>query len=96
MHNNMDKSPGFIKAALIIIVAVAILAASGISVREHLSPDEIASTTEQVAERGENFYTKHVEVPLHTIIFTPATIVWEYIEEYGVGSVTDWLENTMN
>ena len=92
----MKKSPGFIKAALIIIVAVAILAASGISVRDNLNPEQIASTTEQVAERGENFYTRHVEVPLHTIIITPATIVWEYIEEYGVGSVESWLETILS
>lgn len=90
------KEAGFIKGFGVIIIAVALLAASGISVREHLSPDEIASTTEKVAERGESFYTEHIEKPLDTIIITPATIVWDHVEEYGVESVVGWLENILH
>lgn len=90
------KEAGFIKGSLIIIIAVVVLAASGISVREHLNPSEIASTTEQAAERGENFYTEHLEKPLNTIIITPATIAWEHVEKYGVESAAGWLENILN
>ncbi|MEX2369273.1 MAG: hypothetical protein WD552_02695 [Candidatus Paceibacterota bacterium] len=92
----MHKQLGFIKAALVIITAVVLLAVSGISVREHLNPSELASTTEQVAERGENLYTQRLEKPLNTFIITPATVAWEHIEQYGVGSVAGWLEDILN
>jgi hypothetical protein len=93
-HNT--KPAGFIKGFFVILVAVVLLAVSGISVRKYLNPEKMASTTEQVTQKGESFYTQRLEKPLNTIIITPASIAWEYIEEYGVGSITDWFHEILN